>query len=56
MAGEAMTRIEVYKAGVLSLVHVAPNANAARVFTEHHEGKGVCVLVFWPRTESERVS
>jgi len=47
---------ELIDAGTLVTVHIAPNANAARVFTEHHEGKGVCVLVFWPRTESERVS
>ena len=51
-----MTRIEVYKAGVLVTVHIAPNANAARVFTAHHEGLGRCVLLFHARTESERAS
>ena len=51
-----MTRIEVYDAGVLVLVHITPNANVARVFMHHHEGLGRCVLLFHARTESERAS
>jgi len=51
-----MTRIEVYDAGVLVKVHVVPNLNCARVFREQQEAEGLSVLVFEPRTESERAA
>jgi len=51
-----MTRIEVYDAGVLVAVHVAPNVNAARVFVDQRVSEGLSVLVFTPRSESERAA
>jgi len=51
-----MTRIEVYDAGVLVMVRVVPNVNCARVFVAQQEAEGLVVLVFTPRTESERAA
>jgi len=50
----ALTRIEVWRDGVLTRSHVAPNANVARVFMAQQEAAGFKALLVYPRTETER--
>jgi len=48
--------MEVYSAGTLLESHVVPNMHVARVYIARQEAKGLHVLVFRPRTESERAA
>jgi len=52
----ALHRIEVWRDGVFTRSHVAPNANVAKVFMAQQEAAGFKALLVYPRTETERAA
>ena len=52
----ALTRIEVWRDGVLVLARTVPNANAAKVYIANQQARGFRTLLVRTRTETERAA